>query len=173
MHSHFGWQEQQLFSAPLILLEPHDRSLSQRDVVVFLADFSFKSPLSIYQQLRSQSKKNSGMNMKAMPDIVEVDYDAFLANYRTAEDPEIVTVQPGEKVRVRIINGSSATNFFLSLGTLDGEAIAVDGNRMKPLQASRFELAVAERIDILVTIPQKGVLFPFLQKGRGRINKLA
>lgn len=172
MHSHFGLQEQQLLSAPLILLEPDDRTLSQRDVVVFLADFSFKSPLSIYEQLRSQCKKGSGMNMKAMPDIVEVDYDAFLANYRTSEDPEIVSVQPGEKVRLRIINGSSATNFFLSPGALEGEAIAVDGNRIKPLRASRFELAVAQRIDILITIPQKGGAFPVLAKGEGT-NKQA
>jgi FtsP/CotA-like multicopper oxidase with cupredoxin domain len=100
-------------------------------------------------------------------DIVEVDYDAFLINYRTLENPDIVKVKPGKKVRLRVINGASATNFFIALGSLEGEAIAVDGNRIRPLCGSQFELAVGQRIDIVVTIPQKGGVFPILARGEG------
>lgn len=170
MHSHFGLQEQKLLSAPLILYGAYDARIADQEVVVFLADFSFTDPSDIFQNLRCKCKNKMEMSSSkkmAMQDIVEVDYDAFLTNYRTLENPEIVEVQPGNKVRLRIINGASATNFFLFLGSLKGEAIAVDGNRIEPLQDSIFELAVAQRIDILVKIPEKGGVFPILAQGEG------
>lgn len=167
MHSHFGLQEQNLLSAPLIISDAEDVKIADQEVILFLTDFSFKSPQEIFQQLRS--KKNGMMPMQKMgaQDIVEVDYDAFLINYRTLKNPEIVDVKPSQKVRLRVINGASATNFFISLGSLEGEAIAVDGNRITPLRGSQFELAVAQRIDIVVTIPQEGFFFPILAKGEG------
>jgi len=171
MHSHFGLQEQRLLSAPLIILDANDVLLSDQEVVMFLADFSFKGPREIMQNLMC---KNSTMDMQSKPmdmsqDVVEVEYDAFLTNYRTLETPEIVEVKPGTKVRVRCINGSSATNFFINTGSLKGEAIAVDGNRIQPLTGSQFELAVAQRIDIIVTIPSTGGAFPILAKGEGTL----
>jgi FtsP/CotA-like multicopper oxidase with cupredoxin domain len=66
-----------------------------------------------------------------------------------------------------MINGSSATNFFLHLGALEGEAIAVDGNRIQSLRGTEFELSIAQRLDILVTIPLQGGSFPVLAQGEG------
>lgn len=170
MHSHFSLQEQQLLSAPLILREPEDDRISDREVVILLADFSFKSPEEIYQSLRcnkSMSMQGSSHEkMKMGPDVVDVVYDAFLANYRTLEDPEVFNVKPGDRVRLRIINAASATNFFINLGELEGNAIAVDGNRIQPLTDHQFELGVAQRIDVLVTIPSGGI-FPILAQGEG------
>lgn len=168
MHSHFGLQDQQLLSAPLIIYEPEDAQIADQEAILFLADFSFKSPTEIYQHLRCKNDKKETMSIKmGSRDIVEVDYDAFLINYRTLEDPDIVKVEPGKRVRLRVINGASATNFFIVLGSLEGEAIAVDGNRIKPWRGSQFELAVAQRIDIVLTIPEEGGFFPILAKGEG------
>ena len=58
------------------------------------------------------------MSMKAAagkPDANDVNYDAYLANDRTLLDPEVVKVEKGGQVRLRIINGSSGTNFFIDL----------------------------------------------------------
>ena len=52
------------------------------------------------------------------PDLNDVTYDAYLTNYRTLKNPEIVTVTPGETVRLRVIDGSAATNFFVNTGQL-------------------------------------------------------
>lgn len=163
MHSHVGLQEQNQLSAPLILQGPEDREIADQDVVLFLTDFSFKTPEEIYTKLRCQRQK---MDMRR-PDLVEVDYDAFLTNARTLDDPEVDEVKPGSRIRLRIINGSSATNFLLSFGALQPVAIAIDGNRIEPLKSTRFELAVAQRIDILVTIPEAGGAFPILAQGEG------
>jgi len=169
MHSHYGLQEQLLLSAPLIIYDPEEANIADQEVILFLTDFSFKTPSEIFQHLRCNRNENEMMskhNMSAQ-DVVEVDYDAFLANYKVLEKPDIVKVAPGKKVRVRVINGASATNFFIVLSSLKGEVIAVDGNRIKPFSDSQFELAVAQRIDIVLTIPQEGGVFPILAKGEG------
>jgi FtsP/CotA-like multicopper oxidase with cupredoxin domain len=166
MHSHLNLQEQKLLSAPLILYGPEDAKIADQEAVVLLTDFTFKSPAAIFQELKCDQKKKMS-NQMAMQDIVEVDYDAFLANYHILDQPEIIEVTPGSRVRLRMINGSSATNFFLLLGALEGEAIAVDGNRIQSLKGSEFELGIAQRIDILVTIPSQGGSFPILAQGEG------
>ncbi len=172
MHSHLGLQEQKLLNAPLIIYDPEDLKIADQEVVVLFTDFTFKSPSTIFDQLRCKNFKNAKMlsdkNMEMQkPDILDVDYDAYLANYKTLKDPEIVHVLAGKNVRLRLINASSSTNFFINLGNLIGEAIAVDGNRIKPLRSSQFELADAQRIDIVIKIPEGGGAFPILAQPEG------
>ncbi len=173
MHAHYGMEEQRLLAAPLIIKDPEDAKLADQEAVIMLGDFSFKSPEEIYTELRRKGRpmnkmESPGKGMKGMgQDLVDVDYDAFLANQRTLEDPEVIEVKPGTRVRLRIIDAASATNFFIHLGQLSGEAIAVDGNRIAPLKGNTFELSVAQRIDIIVTIPKEGGAFPILAQGEG------
>jgi FtsP/CotA-like multicopper oxidase with cupredoxin domain len=162
MHAHYSFQIQHLLSAPLILRAADEKSLADQEAVVLFTDFSFTEPERLFAQLRC--RRNAPMMRQ---DLVDVDYDAFLANFRTLDAPEVVDVKPGARVRLRLINGSSATNFFLSLGGLQGTAIAVDGNRIEPLSGAEFELAVAQRIDLIVTIPPNGGAFPVLAQGEG------
>src|SRR5580700_7680770 len=121
-----------------------------------LADFSFTPPDEIFATLKKGSKmsamagmpsggsagmdgsKDAGMTMaSAKPDLNDVKYDAFLANDRTLGDPEVVKIEPGGKVLLRVINGSSMSNYHLDLGQLKGELNAVDGFRTAPVMASR------------------------------------
>ncbi len=98
----------------------------------------------------------------APPDLNDVKYDAFLANDRTLADPEVVSVEPGGTILLRVINGSSMSAYHLSLGALNGELIAVDGFRVKPVIARRFPITVAQRLDIRITIPRKPAAHPIL-----------
>lgn len=164
MHAHYGLQEQKLLSAPLILLDEDEFPSIKNDRVIVLTDFSFKSPSEIFYELRCSSDK---MKMKPGNDIVDVQYDAFLANFKTFDSPEIFEFPPESQVRLRFINASSATNFWIFLGDLEGEAIAVDGNRIVPLRDHTFELGIAQRIDIKITIPKEGGTFPILAQGEG------
>lgn len=167
MHSHVNLQEQKLLSAPLILYGPEDSKIADKEAVILLTDFSFKSPMTIFQDLKCNQKPMALDHKMDIQDIVEVNYDALLANYHTLDSPEIIEVTPGSRVRLRLINGSSATNYFLRLGALEGEAIAVDGNRIESLKGKEFELSIAQRIDLVVTIPQQGGAFPVLAQGEG------
>jgi FtsP/CotA-like multicopper oxidase with cupredoxin domain len=178
MHSHFGLQEQPMMTAPLILHDPRTTRSGEQEVVVMLNDFTTRDPAAILAGLlgRPGAGAMPGTGMSGMSggkagmggrDLNDVAYDAFLANRRALSDPEVIRVLPGRTVRVRIINAASATNFFVRPGRLRAEAIAVDGEAIVPLPASSFELAIAQRIDVRVTIPQGAGAYPILAQGEG------
>lgn len=100
-------------------------------------------------------------------DLNDVTFDAFLANDRDLTDPEVVQVDGGGSVRLRIINAASSTNFWIDLGTLNATLMAVDGMDVRPVFGRRFELAMAQRLDIDVTIPDTGGAFPVLAQREG------
>ena len=166
MHSHQGLQEQSLMLAPLIIHDDRDRP-GEQEVVLMLNDFSFTPPDEIFAGLKksgSMPKMASmgapaaamaGMTRAVGPDLNDVKYDAFLANDRTLADPEVVKVEPGGRVLLRVINGSSMGNYHLNLGQLKGELIAVDGFRTAPVMANRFPIAVAQRLDIRLALPRE------------------
>ena len=80
------------------------------------------------------SKPMSGMKMGAgmTMDLNDIDYDAFLANDRTLDDPEIVRVARSGRLRLRIINAASSSEFWIDLGALKGRVVAVDGHGVRP-----------------------------------------
>jgi FtsP/CotA-like multicopper oxidase with cupredoxin domain len=89
----------------------------------------------------------------ATEDFNDIDFDAYLANDRTLEDPLVVRTERRGRVRLRLINAGSATGFWIDLGTLVGTVLAVDGNPVAPVRGRRFPLAEAQRLDLLVEVP--------------------
>jgi FtsP/CotA-like multicopper oxidase with cupredoxin domain len=172
MHSHLGLQEAFLLSAPLIVHGREDEAGNEHEIVLFLGDFSFIPPAEIYSTLRKPATgmmamaagKSKTMAMKA--DVNDVNYDAYLANDRTLADPDVIRVEEQRQIRLRIINGSSGTNFFVSLEGLQGELIATDGMPVRPVKGSQFPVAIAQRIDIRLQIPAKGA-YPILALREG------
>lgn len=92
----------------------------------------------------------------------DVRYDAYLANDRTLDDPEVVRVERGARVRLRIINGGTATAFFITTPGLTTRIVAVDGTGCAPHSAPVYPLAQGQRIDLLAEIPKQGGAFPVL-----------
>jgi FtsP/CotA-like multicopper oxidase with cupredoxin domain len=103
-----------------------------------------------------------GMHM----DLNDVHYDAFLANDRTLADPQIVRVERGGHIRLRVINGASSSQFWIDLGELVGRVVATDGHLVHPVAGNRFPLATAQRLDILIDLPGAGA-FPILARLEG------
>jgi len=203
MHSHYGLQEQQLLSAPMVIRSPAQSNVADAEFTVMLSDFSFTSPQDILKRLMGKTdqmkgkaqKKNmpdgKAMNMSrqkqslvvqhwdeaskrlvsrevqaVLPD-VDVKYDALLANRRTIDDPEVFQVKRGQNVLLRLMGAASATNFFIDTGALDATIIATDGEPVQPLKGNFFQLSTAQRLDLLVTIPQTGGVFPILALAEG------
>jgi Multicopper oxidase len=124
MHSHYGLQEQQLASAPMIIRTPGQSKLADAEFTVMLSDFSFTSPAEILKSLRgSMSAMHGQSDMKSMstskpeeplvvqqwdsvsqrlvshqikgpPPDIDVQYDALLANRRTLDDPQVFRSNP-------------------------------------------------------------------------------
>ncbi len=93
--------------------------------------------------------------LQRMPpmDIADVAYDCFLAN---GEAETFLGAEPGETVRLRIIDGSATTYFHLEFAGGPMTIIAADGQRVNDVNTKRFLIGVAETYDVLVTIPEHG-----------------
>lgn len=204
MHSHLGFQEQNLMAAPLIVRTAEEERADMQEVVIILHDFTFREPEAILADLGGLSGDRManmpsmdhsghampGMSMStAMPaqgahtgsghgmagqsmsdmkmDLNDINFDAYLANDRTLEDPEIVRVEAGGRVHLRIINAAAATNFLVDVGTLTGRAIATDGNPVRPVEGKLFPLAIAQRLDIVLDLPHGEGAYPILAQREG------
>jgi FtsP/CotA-like multicopper oxidase with cupredoxin domain len=184
MHSHVGLQEQELLAAPLIVRDPAEAHLDEQEVVILLHDFTFRDPAEIFAELTGgmshmhharptsaghmdHPDAGGGASAGSWPHLNDIEFDAYLANDRTLADPEVVRVEPGGRVRLRIINGAAATNFWLDIGALPGELIAVDGHPVVPANGSRFPLAIAQRLDIRLQLPVGGGAYPILAVREG------
>ncbi len=165
MHSHVGLQEQRMLAAPLIVRETQAPLFDTQEHVVLLHDFTFRDPVEILAELRSGGGGHAGHGMGVM--LNDIVYDAYLANDRTLDDPEIVGVEQEAQIRLRIINGAAASNMWIDLGALEGELIAVDGNAIHPVKGSLFPLAVAQRADVRLRIPAGGGAYPVLFRPEG------
>ncbi len=173
MHAH-TLQEQALLAAPLIVRGKDDLARDEQEVVVLLHDFSFTPAEELLAKLKSEGGMR-GMNMQGMNqmnmrgmgggmmmgmDLNDIEYDAYLANERTLNDPQVVRTERNGRVRLRIINGATATAFTIDTGALEGEIVAVDGQDILPLKSRRFPLSMGQRVDIRLTLPREGGAFP-------------
>lgn len=183
MHAH-TLQEQALLAAPLIVRTAEDRVADEQEVVILLHDFSFKPATEILADLKKGSGGQmshgnmdmtgtdtsgmdmSGMNMGGM-DLNDIAYDAYLANDRTLDDPEIIKAENSGRIRLRIINGATATGFTIDTGELDASLIAVDGQPIVPVTGRRFPLAMGQRADLRIQLPKAGGVFPILALREG------
>lgn len=196
MHSHVGLQEQKLLAAPMIVRSRADVAADEQEHVVLLHDFTFRDPAEILAELQAGGGDHaahsgggmSGMdhsnmgNMNgmdhsqmAMPApgamLNDITFDAFLANDRTLDDPEVVKVEKGGRVRLRIINGAAASNMWVDLGGLEGELIAVDGNEIEPVREKVFPLGIAQRADIRLALPRDSGAWPILFRPEGTMKR--
>lgn len=202
MHSHYGFQEQQFLSAPLIVRDPK-RYPDRQEVVVMLSDFSFRSPPEIYAALTGRKTPEHGEGMAGMGmghggmghmmtgmvaahepsqasassthppakrDLNDVDYDAFLANDRTLADPQVVRIENGGRVLLRIINSAAMSAFHVDLGDNEATLVAVDGQDVAPVRGRCFPIAVAQRLDLLLDAPRGANAIPvfFVLEGETR-----
>ncbi|MCK3778925.1 multicopper oxidase domain-containing protein [Ensifer sesbaniae] len=185
MHAH-TLQEQNLLAAPLIVRTADDRQRDEQEVVILLHDFSFTPAEELLAKLKGSSAghgmdhgammKNMASNMQgggmAMPgmaamDLNDIEYDAYLANDRTLDDPEVVAVENGGRVRLRIINGATATAFTVDTGILTGQLIAVDGQSVQPVSGNRFPISMGQRLDIRLELPKSAEAQPILALREG------
>jgi FtsP/CotA-like multicopper oxidase with cupredoxin domain len=79
----------------------------------------------------------------------------------------VFQIKPGQRVLLRLMGAASATNFFIDTGKLDATIVATDGEEVEPLKGNFFQLSTAQRLDLLVTIPQTGGVFPILALAEG------
>lgn len=104
-------------------------------------------------------------------DLNDYEFDAYLANDRTLADPEVVRVERGGTILLRVINAASMTAFWIDLGGQEGRLVAVDGDPIAALPGRRFGMAQGQRLDIEVRMPDDGVALPVLALREGAVHR--
>jgi len=162
-----------------IVIEPKQKAAvdNVRDHVVLLSDWTDEDPHTILHTLKRGSewyaiKKKSAQSilgaasvgrlsdyfsreLQRMPpmDLADVYYDAFLTNGKREETLSAVAK---EEIRLRVINGSATTYFYLEYAGGKMTIISADGQEVEPVENGRLLIGVAETYDILVTVPRAG-----------------
>ncbi|WP_299307223.1 copper resistance system multicopper oxidase [uncultured Croceicoccus sp.] len=172
-HSHSGMQEQAGHYGP-IMVEParRDPVAPDRDYVILLSEFSPLHPHTIMDKLKkgeeyfnfqktswtgdyplSGEDRRMWANMRMTPtDIADVTGSTYtyLANGRGPEEGLEFAFTRGERVRLRIINGSAMTFFNIRIPGMKFHVVAADGQDVRPVEVEEFQIGTAETYDILV-----------------------
>ncbi|AXI62484.1 copper oxidase [Pseudomonas kribbensis] len=151
-----------------------------REHVVMLSDWTDEDPASLMKTLKKQSdyynyhKRTVGdfiqdvgekgwgatvadrtmwaqmkMNPTDIADVSGATY-TFLMNGHAPDSNWTGLFRPGEKLRLRLINGSAMTYFDVHIPGLKMTVVAADGLHVKPVTVDELRIAVAETYDVIV-----------------------
>ena len=172
-HSHSDLQEQAGHYGPIII-DPAgpDPVQADRDYVLLLSEFSPLHPHTIMAKLKkgeeyfnrqktswtddyrlSGSDRRMWAGMRMMPtDIADVTGSTYtyLVNGHAPEDSLEYLFSPGERVRLRIINGSAMSFFNIRIPGVRMSVVQADGKNVRPIEVDEFQIGTAETYDIVV-----------------------
>jgi CopA family copper-resistance protein len=89
------------------------------------------------------------MNPTDLADVSGATY-TYLLNGQAPDKHWTGVFRPGEKLRLRFINGSAMTYFDVRIPGLKMTVVAADGLHVKPVSVDEFRIAVAETFDVIV-----------------------
>lgn len=175
-HSHTMLQEQKgVYGA--IIIHPKEEVLEyDHDLAIVLSDWTNEKPMNVLRNLKRgnewyQIKKGTAVPLSRAiaqggfgaklkfwrdrmegSDIADIYYPAFLSNgKKLAEYPDF---DPGEKVRLRFVNASASSYYWMDFGAGNPMVVASDGVDVQAVHKNRFLFAIAETYDVMVTIPE-------------------
>jgi hypothetical protein len=193
-HSHTMLQEQSgVFGS--IVIHPKEKELEyDKDLVLILSDWTNEKPKNVLRNLKRGNewygiKKGTSTPLNKVigrgafgaqlnfwkqrmegADIADIYYPAFLVNGE--ESITYPDFNPGEKVRLRIINGASSSSFWMTFGGEKSILVSADGLNVEPVAKNKTFIAIAETYDFIVTIPESGQIEfqAMAQDGSGKSN---
>ncbi len=176
-HSHTRLQEQRGVYGAIIVHPKKKPPNAPRDQTIVLSDWTNERPMDVLKTLKRGSdwysaRKGTRQNvlgairagklgafirrawrrMHGM-DLSDVAYDAFLVNGQRSQSIE---GRPGETLRLRFVNASASTYFYLQAADQPLQVVAADGTDLVPVSVQRLLIGIAETYDALVTIPEVG-----------------
>ncbi|GGW50826.1 hypothetical protein GCM10007383_38170 [Arenibacter certesii] len=177
-HSHTMLQEQSGVFGSIVIHPKQQRLEYDKELVLMLSDWTNEKPINVLRNLKRgnewyQMKKGTSTPLNRVmvrgalgaqldfwrqrmegADIADIYYPAFLVNGK--EVVEFPDFKPGEKVRLRIINGSASSQFWLTFGGETPTLISADGMDIVPVKRNKTFIAIAETYDFITTVPENG-----------------
>ncbi|MEL7683973.1 copper resistance system multicopper oxidase [Citromicrobium bathyomarinum] len=173
-HSHSGLQEQAGHYGPIVVESADPDPRYDRDYVVLLSEFTPIHPHEImrklkvgehyfnYQMQTATEGEMSGamrrmwgqmrMNPRDISDVTGSTYTFLINGHGPADDLQFA-FRAGERVRLRIINGSAMTFFNVRIPGVPMTVIAADGQDVAEVEVDEFQIGVAETYDVIVSPP--------------------
>jgi CopA family copper-resistance protein len=178
-HSRFQ-EQTGLYGPIVIEPKRGERHRADREHVVLLSEWTDLDPEHIYRTLKRQSNyfnfghrtagdfvsdvrkqgwkstiadRSMWGQMRMDPtDLADVSGSAYtyLMNGTTPNGNWTGLFRPGEKVRLRFINGSSMTFFDIRIPGLKLTVVATDGQDVEPVTVDEFRIGIAEVYDVIV-----------------------
>jgi len=174
-HSHSGLQEQSGLHGALIIHKRNEPQPPMPEYVVLLSDWTNENPKEVLRSLKMENdwysiEKHSTQNwgeaimtgnigtkarqewLRMLPmDVSDVYYNKFLLNGQSEQ--QIPALKAGDKIKLRIINGSSSTYFWLQFAGGGMSVVASDGSDVSPVNVDRMIIGIAETYDVILTVP--------------------
>jgi CopA family copper-resistance protein len=178
-HSRFQ-EQTGLYGPLIIDPAGRDPIESDREYVVMLNDWTDEDPDTIFGKLKKHShffnfaqptapdffrdvssmglqqalaKRQMWNRMRMLPtDIGDVSGSTYtyLLNGTTPVGNWTGLFRPGERIRLRFINGSATTMFDVRIPGLKLRIVEADGQAVEPVEIDEFRIAVAETYDVIV-----------------------
>jgi len=195
-HSRFQ-EQTGLLGALIVERREKDSIEFDKEYVIFLSDWTDTNPETIFSNLKQQSDyynyhrltlpdflseaKKKGlrptisdhlawarMNMSPtdISDVSGATY-TYLLNGNAPNANWTGLFQPGERIRLRFINGSSMTFFDVRVPGLQLTVVQADGNDVEPVTVDEFRIGVAETYDVIVQ-PQDNVAYTIFAQPEDR-----
>lgn len=178
-HSGFQ-EQTGLYGAIVIDPKRRDPIAADRDYTVLLSDWTDEDPMRVFDKLKAMPDyynrnqpsvqglmreadekgwraalserlmwERMRMNPSDLADVSGATY-TFLTNGATPAGNWTGLFKPGERVRLRFINGSAMTYFDVRIPGLKMTVVAADGQDVRPVDVEEFRIAVAETYDVIV-----------------------
>ncbi|AFI84632.1 copper resistance protein CopA [Methylophaga nitratireducenticrescens] len=180
-HSHSGLQEQLGHLGPIVIDPEDGDIGADREHVIILSDWTFEDPDEVFRNLKvaegyyNYQQRTLGdtfddirrqglaktwqersmwnkmrMSARDLLDVTGSTY-TYLINGRDNSTNWTALYKPGEKIRLRVINGSAMTFFDFRIPGLEMTVVSADGQPIKPVTVDEFRIGVAETYDVIVT----------------------
>ena len=173
-------EQQGLYGAIVIEARDGAKIRADRDYVLLLSDWSDQNPDTILATLKRSSDYYNFSQPTALDFLRDVermgiskalskrrmwnqmrmnptdlgDVSAYTYTYLLNGTPPAgnwtALFKPGERVRLRIINGSSMTYFDLRIPGLKMTVVSADGQDVEPVTVDEFRIGVAETYDVII-----------------------
>ncbi|MCT8469204.1 copper resistance system multicopper oxidase [Chromohalobacter canadensis] len=152
-----------------------------REHVLLLTDWTFEDPKSVFRNLKTMEGyynfqertiadffadvRQNGlahtaemrgmwakmrMSSRDIADVTGSTY-TYLLNGHSPEENWSALFKAGERVRLRVINGSAMSYFDVRIPGLKMTVVAADGQPVQPVPVDEFRIGVAETYDVLVS----------------------
>ena len=152
-----------------------------REHVILLTDWTFEDPMSVFRNLKTMEGyynfqertvadffadvRQNGlahtaemrgmwakmrMSSRDIADVTGSTY-TYLLNGHSPEENWTALFKAGERIRLRVINGSAMSYFDVRIPGLKMTVVAADGQPVQPVPVDEFRIGVAETYDVLVS----------------------